>query len=90
MSTIWDDFIHSIFLSEPVAASGMDMDRDESEDSYEEMEEARLRDLEERDAFAGRLKDKDKEKTRQVMSKTEKKVSLVPEVIKTFAPARLT
>ena len=52
------------------------MDRDESEDSYEEMEEARLRDLEERDAFAGRLKDKDKEKTRQVMSKTEKKVSL--------------
>ena len=52
------------------------MDRDESEDSYEEMEEARLRDIEERDAFAGRLKDKDKEKTRQVMSKTEKKVSL--------------
>ena len=55
------------------------MDRDESEDSYEEMEEARLRDLEERDAFAGRFKDKDKEKTRQVMSKTEKKVGLVRE-----------
>ena len=40
------------------------------------MENERLRDLEERDAFAGRLKNKDKNKTRHIMSKTEKKVCL--------------
>ena len=40
------------------------------------MENERLRDLEERDAFAGRLKNKDKDKTRHIMSKTEKKVCL--------------
>lgn len=38
------------------------------------MEEERLKDLEERDAFADRLKDKDKEKTRQIVSKSDKKV----------------
>ena len=65
-----DNFVHR----EPVVQSRMSQDRDESEDEYEQMEEARLRDLEERDAFADRLKGKDKEKTRQVMSKTEKKV----------------
>ena len=57
-----------------MAQSRVSQDRDESEDEYEQMEEARLKDLEERDAFADRLKGKDKEKTRQVMSKTEKKV----------------
>ena len=60
------------------------MDRDESKDSYEEMEEARLKDIEERDAFAGRLKDKDKEKTRQVISKTEKKVGQASSLLNLF------
>ena len=47
---------------------------EDSEDEYEQIEVERQRDIEERDAFADRMKGKDKEKTRQVMSKTEKKV----------------
>lgn len=51
-----------------------DDDRDETdEDSEEEMEKDRLKDLDERDKFAERLKKKDKEKQRSVMSKSEKK-----------------
>ena len=53
-----------------------DRQTEDSEDEYDQMENERLRDLEERDAFAGRLKTKDKEKTRQIVSKTEKKVGL--------------
>lgn len=53
-----------------------DDDRDETdEDSEEEMEKDRLKDLDERDKFAERLKKKDKEKQRSVMSKSEKKVN---------------
>lgn len=51
-----------------------DDDRDETEeDSEEEMEKDRLKDLEERDKFAERLKTKDKDKQRSVMSKSEKR-----------------
>lgn len=51
-------------------------DRDETEeDSEEEMEKDRLKDLEERDKFAERLKTKDKDKQRSVMSKSEKRVN---------------
>lgn len=39
-------------------------------------EQLRLSDLKERDEFAKRLKDKDKEKTRSIVSKSESKVSL--------------
>ena len=39
------------------------------------MERERLDDLKERDEFAKRLLDKDKEKQRAVMSKSEKKVN---------------
>ena len=46
-----------------------------SEDEYDKEERERKEDLEERDAFAKRVLDRDKEKTRQVVSKTEKKVS---------------
>lgn len=46
---------------------------DSSEDEFEKMEDERQKDLEERDAFADRLKSKDKEKTRSVMSKSDKK-----------------
>lgn len=53
-----------------------DDDRDETdEDSEEEMEKDRLKDLDERDKFAERLKKKDKEKQRSVMSKSEKRVN---------------
>lgn len=40
-------------------------------------EQLRLSDLKERDEFAKRLKDKDKEKTRSIVSKSESKVSLI-------------
>ena len=53
---------------EPVAVES-------SEDEYEKIEDDRQKDLEERDAFADRLKEKDKEKQRNVMSKSEKKVN---------------
>lgn len=48
-----------------------------SEDEFEKMEDERQKDLEERDAFAERMKEKDKEKTRSVMSKSEKKACLL-------------
>lgn len=52
-----------------------DDDRDETDvDSEEEIEKERLKDLDERDQFAERLKVKDKEKQRSVISKSEKKV----------------
>nr|XP_022327385.1 putative pre-mRNA-splicing factor ATP-dependent RNA helicase DHX16 [Crassostrea virginica] len=51
-----------------------DDDRDETDvDSEEEIEKERLKDLDERDQFAERLKVKDKEKQRSVISKSEKK-----------------
>lgn len=48
--------------------------QESSEDEFEKMEDERQKDLEERDAFADRLKEKDKDKTRSVMSKSDKKV----------------
>ena len=47
-----------------------------SEDEYDLAEKERLNDLKERDSFADRLKKKDKEVTRKIMSKSEKKVCL--------------
>lgn len=58
---------------EPAAEKETVRQTEDSEDEYDQMENERLRDLEERDAFAGRLKNKDKDKTRHIMSKTEKK-----------------
>ena len=46
-----------------------------SEDEFERAEKEREDDLKERDAFSKRLIEKDKEKTRSIMSKTDKKVS---------------
>ena len=44
--------------------------------SREEKEEReRLQDLEERDAFAERVKQKDKEKTRHILERNDKKVN---------------
>ncbi|KAL1241310.1 putative pre-mRNA-splicing factor ATP-dependent RNA helicase [Trichinella spiralis] len=45
----------------------------DAEEEYDKMENERLRDLEERDALAERLKKKDKEKTRNILEKTDKK-----------------
>ena len=45
-----------------------------SEDEMVKDEEERRKDLRERDEFADRLKKKDKEKTRQIMSKSDQKV----------------
>ena len=47
---------------------------DSSEDEYEKVEREREEDLKERDEFSKRLLEKDKEKQRNVMSKSEKKV----------------
>ncbi|OQV17529.1 putative pre-mRNA-splicing factor ATP-dependent RNA helicase DHX16 [Hypsibius exemplaris] len=44
-----------------------------SEDELDKEERLRLRDLEERDKFAGRMKEKDKAKTRSVASHSDKK-----------------
>ena len=46
----------------------------ESGDEWEKSEKERVKDLEERDAFSARLKEKDKEKQRNVMEKSDKKV----------------
>lgn len=51
-------------------AIGNDSDSDE----WEKEEKERKKDLEERDAFANRLKQKDKEKTRNIMERSDKKV----------------
>ena len=53
----------------------------DSEDDIDRMEKERRDDLDERDAFAKRLLKKDKEKTRQVMSKTDKKVCSIEFVL---------
>ncbi|XP_052241879.1 pre-mRNA-splicing factor ATP-dependent RNA helicase DHX16-like isoform X2 [Dreissena polymorpha] len=50
-----------------------DDDDDDSEDEFEKDDRERQKDLEERDAFADRLKEKDKGKTRNVVSKSERK-----------------
>ena len=51
-------------------------DRESLIDSDEEMDKERLDDLRKRDEFSQRLKNKDMEKTRKVMSKSEKKVCI--------------
>ena len=44
-------------------------------DEWQKEEEERRKDLQERDAFADRLKQRDKEKTRSIMERSDKKVS---------------
>uniref|UniRef100_UPI003AADC07F pre-mRNA-splicing factor ATP-dependent RNA helicase DHX16 isoform X2 n=1 Tax=Centroberyx gerrardi TaxID=166262 RepID=UPI003AADC07F len=46
---------------------------EEEEDEWEREERERLQDIEERDAFAERVKQKDKEKTRNITERTDKK-----------------
>lgn len=46
----------------------------ESEDEWERTERERLQDLEERDAFAERVRQRDKDRTRNVLERSDKKV----------------
>lgn len=48
--------------------------KEEEEEEWEREERERLQDLEERDAFAERVKQKDKDKTRHVLERNDKKV----------------
>lgn len=56
------------------APQEIDHDEDSDSDEWEKEEKDRKKDLEERDAFADRLRQKDKEKTRNVMERSDKKV----------------
>ncbi|KAM7383050.1 hypothetical protein PAMP_002737 [Pampus punctatissimus] len=47
--------------------------KDEEEEEWEKEERERLQDIEERDAFAERVKQKDKDKTRNITERTDKK-----------------
>ena len=49
---------------------------DSSSDEWEKAEEERMKDLEERDALAERIKKRDKEHTRKITEKSDKKVSI--------------
>ena len=53
-----------------------DVGKESESDEWEKEEEERKRDLEERDALADRLKKRDKEKTRNIMERSDKKVLL--------------
>lgn len=48
--------------------------KQESEDEFDRMEKDRMQDIKERDEFAVRLRDKDKEKRRNIAEKSDKKV----------------
>lgn len=50
------------------------MEKPESEDEWERTERERLQDLEERDAFAERVRQRDKDRTRNVLERSDKKV----------------
>lgn len=50
-------------------------DKPASEDEWERTERERLQDLEERDAFAERVRQRDKDRTRNVLERSDKKVS---------------
>lgn len=53
----------------------------ESGDEWEKSEKDRMKDLEERDAFSARMKEKDKEKQRNVVERSDRKVRLCYEEI---------
>ena len=67
------------------------MKREVDDRSSDDSENERTKDLQERDEFASRLKQKDSERTRKVMSKSDQKVRRValPCTCCTFSPAIL-
>lgn len=48
--------------------------KEEEEEEWEKEERERLQDIQERDAFAQRVREKDKDKTRNIAERTDKKV----------------
>jgi len=62
------------FHSSPELPVGKKPGDGSSSDELEKGELERQKDLHERDEFANRLRKKDKDKTRQIMSKSERKV----------------
>ncbi|KAJ8377931.1 hypothetical protein AAFF_G00249940 [Aldrovandia affinis] len=56
-----------------VAAAEQNDGEEEEEEEWEKEERERLQDLEERDAFAERVKQKDKDKTRHILERNDKK-----------------
>ncbi|XP_056126764.1 pre-mRNA-splicing factor ATP-dependent RNA helicase DHX16 [Rhinichthys klamathensis goyatoka] len=56
------------FMDEPGKAA-----KEEDEEEWEREERERIQDLEERDAFAERVKQKDKDKTRHILERNDKK-----------------
>ena len=68
LETIEDDEDVSVLLRKSSSNSGQ-------VDSDSWKEESRVKDIEERDAFVERLKEKDKSKTRNVVERSNKKVS---------------
>lgn len=74
-------FLNDLFLMMIVASFStkvMDEPRkaakEEDEEEWEREERERIQDLEERDAFAERVKQKDKDKTRHILERNDKKV----------------
>lgn len=55
---------------------GKKEEEEEEEEEWEKEERERLQDLEERDAFAERVKLKDKDKTRHILERNDKKVGM--------------
>lgn len=55
--------------------SDADLSSEQSDSSDSDPDHERKQDLKERDEFAKRLRDKDKDKTRNIVSKSDKKVS---------------
>uniref|UniRef100_A0A8C0G6U7 RNA helicase n=1 Tax=Chelonoidis abingdonii TaxID=106734 RepID=A0A8C0G6U7_CHEAB len=60
-------------LEEEKEAEELSLEGKDSEDEWDRSERERLQDLEERDAFAERVKRKDKEKTRNILERSDKK-----------------
>lgn len=52
----------------------MKNEEEEEEEEWEKEERERLQDIKERDAFAERVRQKDKEKTRNISERTDRKV----------------
>jgi hypothetical protein len=67
--------LRAVFFSEPAVKKPTR--KVESEDEMDKIDRERMEDLEERDAFAKRIIEKDKEKTRNIVTKSEKKVGRI-------------
>lgn len=63
-----------IYFSTKVMDEPRKAAKEEDEEEWEREERERIQDLEERDAFAERVKQKDKDKTRHVLERNDKKV----------------